>query len=111
MPSTKDKGTVTATATLERAEVKVTGKMLESLERFVEVRDLINSLTKEKKALDEALKDAMGDAEVGTYRGKVVVELQRRSRTSIDTDLLREAFPEAAAATERTTTYGVIVAK
>lgn len=109
MPSTKEK--VTTKATLERESVKVSGKMLETLARFIEVRDLINSLTKEKKALDEALKDAMGTAQVGTYRDKVVVELQHRTRTIIDTELLREAFPEAAAATEKVTTYGVIVAK
>lgn len=109
MPSTKAK--VKTEATLERESVKVSGKTLETLARFIEVRDLINSLTKEKKALDEALKEAMGTAQVGTYRDKVVVELQQRTRTTIDTELLREAFPEAAAATEKVTTYGVIVAK
>lgn len=51
MPSTKSK-THSTTATIDRTEVKVSGEFLNTLARFVEVRDLINSLTKEKKALD-----------------------------------------------------------
>lgn len=101
----------TSTATVSRESVKVTGEFLTTLARFVEVRDLLNALTKEKKALDEALKEALGSAEVGTYRGKVVVEQSFRTRKGIDLDALREAFPEAAAACATESTYSVVTPK
>lgn len=101
----------TTTATVERESVKVTGEFLTTLARFVEVRDLLNALTKEKKALDEALKEALGSAEVGTHRGKVVVEQSFRERKGIDLDLLREAYPDAAEACATVTTYSVVTPK
>ena len=101
----------TSTATVERESVKVSGEFITLLERFVEVRDLINSLTKEKKALDETLKEALGDAEVGTYRGKVVVAQNFRTRTDYDRELLVTGFPEAAEACAVTITYSVISPK
>jgi predicted phage-related endonuclease len=110
--ATKSKTSKTSTtATLERESVAVSQKFLTTLARFVEVRDLLNALTKEKKALDEALKEALGSAQVGTHRGKVVVEQSFRSRTTVDTDRLREAFPEAAAACEVVSTYSVLTPK
>lgn len=112
MPTKQKQDTKHAsTATVERESVKVSGEFLNTLARFVEVRDLINALTKEKKALDEALKDTLGTAQVGTYRGKVVVEQSFRERKGIDLDALREAFPEAAEACATVSTYSVVTPK
>jgi predicted phage-related endonuclease len=112
MPTAASKTSTTkTTATVERESVAVSGKFLTTLARFVEVRDLINALTKEKKALDEALKEALGEAQVGTYRGKVVVEQSFRERAGIDTEMLKEAYPDAAAACATVTTYSVLTPK
>jgi len=104
--------TITAsTASITRTTVELDAEAQARINRFVEVRDLINTLDKEKKALDALIKEALGDAEAGTVNGKVRVTKSDRQREGVDTKALREAFPEAFDATRTVTPYTVLMTK
>jgi predicted phage-related endonuclease len=104
--------TITAsTASLTRTTVELGAEAQARIERFVEVRDLINTLDKEKKALDALIKEALGDAEAGTVNGKVRVTKSERTREGVDLKELREVFPEAFDATRTVTEYTVLITK
>jgi predicted phage-related endonuclease len=100
-----------STAAITRTTVELDTEMQAHVSRFVEVRDLLNALDKEKKALDALIKDALGDAEAGTVNGKVRVTKSERTRESADLETLKSLFPEAWGAARRATPYTVLMTK
>lgn len=111
MPTVKtstDKNKTTTTATTEKVSVPVSKAWLADFARKEELSALINEMTKEKKEVDARLKEGLGDADYGTFRGKVVVEQSFRRRKDYDRNLLETAFPEAAEACATETVYSVL---
>lgn len=111
-------GTATVTSkvvtevSMTREAVTLDADTLKIVSKFIETRDMLRSLEKEKKALEAILKEAMGDAEVGvTPDGEVRLEASKRQRNGIDQKALAEAFPEAFETCQTTTEYVVLVAK
>lgn len=78
---------------------------------FANAKDAIKALEKVKADLDKSIRDLLGDATTGTVNGLPVVELAPRSRTSVDSALLKLSHPEAFEQCSKTTTYDIIVAK
>lgn len=111
MPTVKTSSTTTTTASLVRPSTEISADVNALIGKFVETRDLIRTLEATKKELDAAIKEALGDAEVGTFDGKVRIEVSQRSRESADSTVLKEAFPEAWEAAKKTTDYTVLVVK
>jgi predicted phage-related endonuclease len=101
---------VTEVAT-ERKAVELSKDIADVIGEFVTTRDLLNSLEKSKKELEAKIREALGDAEVGVFDGKVRIEVNPRKRTGVDTKALAEAFPEAYEATQTLTEYSVLVVK
>lgn len=98
-------------AAITRSSVALDADGAALVNEFVEVRDLINALDKKKRALDNAIRDLLGDAEAATVDGRVRVEVSRRKREGVDREALAKAFPEAFAATRTVTDYSVLVTK
>jgi predicted phage-related endonuclease len=103
--------TITTTAEVARTVVELEKEMNEIIDRFVEVRDLINTLDKEKKALDALIKQALAGAEAGSIDNKVRVTVSQRSREGVNAKTLAEVFPEAYEATKTVTEYSVLTIK
>jgi putative phage-type endonuclease len=91
-----------------------TGKAvsLDDLVDVIEHRDVLKAEIKAgEKALalaENAIKEAMADAEVGTIRGIPVLTCKTQTRAGIDTKALRVAHPDIAAEFETTSTYRVL---
>jgi predicted phage-related endonuclease len=100
-----------STAAITRTTVELDAEAQARINRFVEVRDLINALDKEKKALDALIKEALGDAEAGTVNGKVRVTKSERERESVDIPTLKDVAPEIAEMVLRVTPYTVLMTK
>jgi len=97
---------------LTREAVTLDADTLAIVTKFIETRDMLRTLEKEKKEMEALLKEAMGDAEVGlTPDGEVRLEASKRERKGIDQKQLAEAFPEAFEACQTATQYVVLVAK
>jgi predicted phage-related endonuclease len=111
MPTVKTASKTTTTASLIRESVEISGDVAAMITEFVQTRDLIRSLEGAKKELDAAIKEALGDAEVGTLDGTVRIEVSHRSRETADSTVLKEAFPEAWEAAKKVTDYTVLVVK
>ena len=101
---------VTEVAT-ERKAVELNKETAEVIAEFVTTRDLLTSLEKKKKELEGKIREALADAEVGVFDGKIRIEVNPRKRTGVDTKALAEAFPEAYEATQTVTEYSVLVVK
>jgi predicted phage-related endonuclease len=75
---------------------------------FIEVKALINTLSKKSDALKAVIADALGDAKTGvTPDGEVAVRVSDRERESVNLEVLKKFFPKAWDATGRTTPYTV----
>lgn len=111
MPTVKSKTTTSTTTTIDRESIALDALTADAIAEWVEVKDMIKALEERKKALDSHIKEMLGDAEVGTIDGKVRIEVSHRQRTTNDSKLLAEGYPEAYEATKRTTSYTVLIAK
>jgi predicted phage-related endonuclease len=60
------------------------------------------------KLAENAIKEALADAEVGTIRGIPVVTYKTQSSVKVDTKALRLAHPDIAAEFETSSTYRVL---
>ena len=104
--------TVTTTVSVSTNTVALDGTHIRGmLADFNNVKETIKRLEKQKSEMDKAIRDLLGDATVGTFDGLPVVELAPRSRTSVDSALLKLSHPEAFEQCSKTTTYDIIVAK
>lgn len=111
-PSKTSVTTVTTTVSISTDTVELVGTHIKGIVAdFNNVKETIKRLEKQKAELDKSIRDLLGEATVGTFEGIPVVELAPRSRTSVDTALLKETHPEAFENCSKTTTYNIIVAK
>ena len=78
---------------------------------FAVAKLAIKELEKAKSELDKAIRELLGTAVTGTVDGLPVVELAPRTRTGIDTELLKATHPEAYETCSKVSTYDIIVAK
>jgi predicted phage-related endonuclease len=78
---------------------------------FANAKLAIKELEKAKSELDKAIRELLGSAVTGTVEGLPVVELAPRTRTGIDTELLKVTHPEAFETCSKVSTYDIIVAK
>lgn len=104
------------TKVVKEAKVEFTATELDAVtqsivDEFVATRSMITALEKKKKALEADIREALGDAEVGLADGKVRIEVSPRTRVTIDSKELAEAFPEAYASTHTVTEYSVLMVK
>lgn len=95
----KNDSTTAVSVTRKVSSVKLTGKQVAQVKQLRKLRSMVTEINKEKEAITEALKLALGDADAGVYNNEVVVEQSRRSRKSVDTELLETNFIEAYNAT------------
>lgn len=100
---------VTEVAT-EKTAVDLTS-IASTIDEFFATRDLINSLEKTKKELEDQIKTLLGKAEVGLVDGKIRLEVSTRERSGVDSKILQTTFPEAYEAALTTKPYVVLVAK
>lgn len=66
---------------------------------------LIKALEDQRNAARDTVLAALGEAEIGTYKGAVRVTKTLVTREGVDAKLLKEAFPEAFAAARTETRY------
>jgi hypothetical protein len=95
----------------EQVAVEFQGEALDTLNEFFTIRKAINDLEKTKDALEEQIRELIGDAEVITANGVIRAEVSQRSRKGTDAKLLEKLFPEAFLATQTKKDYTVLVAK
>jgi putative phage-type endonuclease len=85
---------------------------LDDLVDVIEHRDVLKAEIKRGedalKLAENAIKEALADAEVGTIRGIPVLTCKTQTRTGIDTKALRLAHPDIAAEFETSSTYRVL---
>jgi putative phage-type endonuclease len=85
---------------------------LDDLVDVIEQRDILKAEVKRGedalKLAENAIKEAMADAEVGTIRGVPVLTCKTQTRTGIDAKALRLAHPDIAAEFETSSTYRVL---
>ncbi len=77
---------------------------------FNEAKVLIKKLEEQKSEAEARLRELLGSATVGLVAGVERVKISSRTRTDIDTKLLKVAFPEAHASCSRTKTYDFLTA-
>lgn len=98
---------VTETSTVELDSTNIANLLAD----FANAKLAIKELEKAKSELDNAIRELIGSAKTGTVNGLPVVELAPRSRTSVDSTLLKEVYPEAYETCSKVSTYDIIVAK
>lgn len=81
------------------------------INEFFTTRNTVNELKKTQKALEAQVKEIIGDAEVGLVDGQVRIQQSFRSKSGIDMEKLKTAFPEAFEACQTSSPYVVLVAK
>ncbi len=82
----------------------------EAIADFNEAKRLIKELEAQKAKAEALLREVMGDAEVGLIAGVERVKIATRTRTNLDTDILKSAFPEAYEQASQAKTYTVVTA-
>lgn len=98
---------VTETSTVELDSTNIATLLAD----FANAKLAIKELEKAKSELDNAIRELLGSAKTGTVDGLPVVELAPRTRTSVDSALLKLTHPEAFENCSKTTAYDIIVAK
>ena len=82
----------------------------ELIQEFNTAKAVIKQMTERKEAAEKALRDLMGDAEVGLIGGVQRVKIATRTRKDINKDDLKEAYPEAYELCLKESTYTVMTA-
>lgn len=102
-----------ATAEIKNPAVILDKTTQEIINEFVATRSMITELEKTKKELEAKIKDFMGEATVALLEdGKTPrLEISLRERKGIDSELLKNTFPEAYEATQTVSKYAVIMTK
>jgi predicted phage-related endonuclease len=83
---------------------------VELIEKFNEAKSVIKQMEAQKSEAEKALRELMGNAELGLIAGVERVKIATRNRTDIDKETLKVAFPEAFVATQKHSTYTVLTA-
>lgn len=77
---------------------------------FNSTKALIKELEAQKAAAEARLRELMGTATTGLVAGVERVKIASRTRTDIDREVLKVAFPEAFATCSTSKTYTVLTA-
>lgn len=85
--------------------VKVTGVVAQAIKDFEEAKASAKAAKTAQEAAEAIIREALGTATIGTYRGVNVVKVVGSSNSRVDSKLLAVAFPEAYAATWVSTPY------
>ncbi len=108
--TTTTKTTTTSVTTTEGVAVlDIAAEAL--IVKFNEAKALIKILEVDKAEAEKALRDLLGEAQVGTINGVERVRIASRVTSKIDRDLLKTAFPEAFEVTYVQTPYTVLQTK
>ena len=81
------------------------------IEEYAQAKKDMKSLEAKKKAAEEKIRQAMGDAKIGFINGVQRAEIKDRATSKIDREVLQEAYPDAYTATLTMTEYTVLDAK
>lgn len=110
-PPPVDGSEATATAlrsafrTSEPAAVELPPAVAELVAERQAAAELKRAAEERMRAAENALMAALGDAEVGTHEGRVIVTWRSVERSTLDTKALAAAHPEIAAAFTRPSRY------
>jgi predicted phage-related endonuclease len=106
------KSVVTTQTVVETStkEVELATDLENVLREFNETKEAMKVLEGRKKELETAIREAMGDSEVGTINGVQRVKIATRTRSDINKDDLKEVYPEAYSLCLKETTYTVVTA-
>jgi predicted phage-related endonuclease len=107
--------TATTTTTTKVAVTEETALLDESAEMLIvafnDAKAAIKALEGKKAEAEAALREMLGDAEVGTINGVERVRIVSRVTSKIDRDLLKTGFPEAFESTYVQTPYTILQTK
>jgi len=104
---TKTTEVVTSTTTVELDSTDAA----QLIARFTAAKAAMKVLEAEKESAEAAIRELLGDAEVGTIAGVERVRIAQRNRSNIDRKVLQTAFPEAYQASLYESPYTVLIAK
>jgi hypothetical protein len=92
------------------ATAEATASTLRAFDSFMEAKRLAKQAEAMKAEAEATLREFLtaNGVEAITVEGRTVVTLAKRTRTGVDTALLRTAFPEAFEATQTETAYDFI---
>lgn len=111
MTTTKEVTTKTE-ITISVTSVALDKKAAEALiAEFNAAKIAIKTLEVKKQEAEKALREMLGDVEVGTINGVERVRIVHRNLSKIDRESLKTAFPEAYAAVLVESPYTVLQAK
>lgn len=91
-------------ATLDKAKAEAL------IAEFNQAKSAIKALEAQQKAAEKALREMLGDSEIGLIDGVERVKIASRTRRDINKDDLKAAFPEAYEMCLKETTYTVLTA-
>lgn len=100
---------VVSAAVSTTATAKATSVIVAAVSDFAAVKAEIARLEKIKAELNKTITEAFGDARLLVHRNIEIARLDARSKTYTNEAKLEAEFPEAFAATRKTTNYDVIV--
>jgi|LakMenEpi03Aug12_release.lakeMendotaPanAssembly.Ray.scaffolds.fasta_scaffold98401_8 hypothetical protein len=104
---TKTTEVVTSTTTVELDSTDAA----QLIARFTAAKAAMKVLEAEKETAEAAIRELLGDAEVGIIAGVERVRIAQRNRSNIDRKVLQNAFPEAYQASLYESPYTVLIAK
>ena len=100
-----------ATVSVEANAALLDGTDIEqAIADFNEAKALIKELEAQKAAAEARIRELMGSAQIGLVAGVERVKIAERKRTNINTETLKEAFPEAYEKCAESKTYTVVTA-
>ena len=104
--------TQTTTTVVETSTntVEVASELEAAIAQFNNAKEAIKVLEAEKKQAEAAIREALGEAKVGTIGGVERIKVSTRTRQDINKDDLKSAFPEAYELCLKETTYTVVTA-
>lgn len=81
-----------------------------AIAEFNAAKEAIKVLEAQKKAAEAVLREALGEATIGTIGGVERVKISSRTRQDINKDDLKSAFPEAYELCLKESSYTVVTA-
>jgi hypothetical protein len=86
------------------------GEVETLIAEFNEAKVLIKQLEEQKANAEARLRELLGSAELGLIAGVERLKISSRTRTDLDRETLKVAFPEAFDACSKSKTYTVLTA-
>ena len=97
-----------ATSTVKTTTVVTATNAEKALNKFIAAKEAIKALEAQKEEAELALREFLGEAEVGIIRGVERFRLANSSNSKIDRKALEAGWPEAYEATLVKTPYNFI---